>query len=249
MEKLFKWGNIPLKKDSIFDFHFNNLHLKISDKNEIFAFEMIYHNGEVDEVVQNSVLGKVNEVDLLPAFPDRPLLVKPTFNHYILPSTSYKFYVYIPITVQMYNSSVKSQNKIAEYASIKLSPTWFGDSTEGELCYVLYSSFDTNINEDMKNSNFIICPIEIHNKSKEVLDVSHLALRVMFLNIYANDELMISNKVRISFNGMDAVSDVNYNKTAISSIPDLKQIASARMPENNKLLKRSFQFIRQMSQF
>jgi hypothetical protein len=95
----------------------------------------------------------------------------------------------------------------------------------------------------------VICPVEISNSSKETLEVKRLAVRGIHLNIYANHELMISNKVKIGYHGFEKLSNVQFSKNVTSTIPNLKQIASARIPENTTIIKRSFQLIRHITQY
>ncbi|MCY1722091.1 DUF432 domain-containing protein [Prolixibacteraceae bacterium Z1-6] len=249
MKKSFTWGKVALQKNSTNEFLINNIRLQFNSKNDVLAFKLVSPEEDMDEAAINRVVGKTSEITLLPALPDLPLVLKPKTNLSILPATIFKFYVYLPVTFQIYTGTVKSENKIYEQAIENLSSTWFGEPNEGELCYALYTSFDTEINNEKKGNEFVICPIEITNNSKETLEVKRLAVRGVHLNIYANNELMISNKVKIEYNGFETLSDIQFAKSATTSIPNLKQIATARIPETHTVLKRSFQLIRHITQY
>lgn len=249
MRNSFKWGKIPLKKDSGYELNILGLTFQLNYSEGVLAFKLASENENIEDAVTNRIVGKLQELFILPALPDRPLILKPKKSLSILPNTTFKFYVYLPVTFQVYSGTTKPENKVFEHMANNLSSSWFGEPHDGELCYALYTSFDTEISEDRKGDDFVICPIEITNNSKEILDVKRLALRGIHLNIYANSELMISNKVKISYTSFDTLTDVQFAKNTGTSIPNLKQIADARIPENKTVLKRSFQLIRHITQF
>lgn len=249
MEKSDIWGKVPVKKTSTYNIVIDKVQLSVNSNNDILSYHLNSTEKENEEEVVNRVIGKTQEMHLLPALPDRSLIVKPKRNLSILPSTSFKFYVYLPVTFQLYAGVVKPENKIFEHALANLSSTWFGEPHDGELCYAVYSSFDTEISPEKKGNNYVICPIEIANNSKEVLEVKRLAVRGIHLNIYTNGKLLISNKVKINYLGLDNLSNIEFSRNATSTIPNLKQIAAARAPENKTILKRSFQLIRHITQF
>lgn len=249
MKKSLIWGKIPLQKNSSYELVIQDVKLVLNSSNDVIAFKHTRADEFIGDAKVNRVVGKAHEMFILPALPGRTLVLKPKTNLSILPSTTFKFYVYLPVTFQLYAGVVKAENKVFEHSVESLSSTWFGEPDEGELCYALYTSFDTQINEDKKGNDFVICPIDIINNSKEILEVKRLAVRGVHLNIYTNDELMISNKVKIKYNGFESLSDIQFSKTATGSIPNLKQIATARMPEDNTVFKRSFQLIRHITQY
>lgn len=249
MEKSKIWGEISMKKNSSHDIVIQEVQLSVQSSSDILSFSVNCNKNSNEEAKVNRVIGTAAEIHLLPALPDRTLIVKPKKNLSILPSTRFKFYVYLPVTFQLYAGVVKPENKIFEHALANLSSTWFGEPHDGELCYALYSSFDTEISSVKERDSYVICPIEITNASKEVLEVKRLAVRGVHLNIYSNGEMMISNKVKINYLGLDPLSNVTFSKGATSTIPNLKQIATARVPEDKTILKRSFQLIRHITQF
>jgi len=249
MEKLKIWGKIPLKKNSNYEFVVHNVRLQLNSNSDILAFKIAAPDEEIEDAELNRVVGRAPEMHILPALPDRTLVLKPKTNLSVLPFTTFKFFVYLPITFQLYAGSVKAENMVFERELKHLSSTWFGEPNDGELCYALYTSFDTEINPEKKGNDFVICPIEIANNSKEILEIKRLAVRAIHLNIYGNGNIMISNKVKIKYNGYETLSDVQFTKSATSSIPNLKQVAQARVPEGHAIFKRSFQLIRHITQF
>nr|MDA3853019.1 hypothetical protein [Bacteroidales bacterium] len=200
MKETLIWGKIPLKDSLSHEIVVQNKRLVFSSKNELVSFKIATSDSNIEDAVLNRVVGKVQEMHILPALPDRPVVLKPKTNLSILPFTTFKFYVYLPATFQLFAGATKTDQKIYEDNIENLSSTWFGEPSEGELCYALYTSFSTSINEDKKGNDFVICPIEVNNNSKEPLEIKRLAIRGIHLSIYANNELMISNKVRIKYN-------------------------------------------------
>ncbi len=249
MKDKFKWGKITLPKDSSYQGNILGIKFQIDYTDSVLSFKLASENEDIEEVITNRIVGKVHELFLLPALPDRTLILKPKNNLSISPNTAFKFYVYLPVNFQLYSGGVKVENKVFEYSDTNLSSTWFGEPSEGELCYALYTSFDTEINKEKMGDKFVICPIEITNSSKEILEVKRLAVCGFHLNIYANNQMLISNKVKINYTGFNTLTNVQYSKVPTSSVSGLKQIASARIPEGNTVIKRSFQLIRHITQF
>jgi len=243
------WGKIPLQANSEMELSVQNKKLLLISSNDFVSFKVSAPEKTLEEAELSRVIGKAQDMYILPALPDRPVVLKPKTNLSILPATSYKFYAYLPATFQLFAGAVREDKKIYEKKIEQLSSTWFGETTEGELCYALYTSFDTSINADKKGHDFVICPIEVSNNSKDILEIKRLAIRGIHLSIYGNNELMMSNKVKIKYNGFESLSDIQFAKNAPSSAPNLKLIAAPRIPENNTVFKRSFQLIRHITQY
>ena len=77
-------------------------------------------------------------LQLSPAMPDRPVVVRPEMPVKIPPAREALFFVSIPIWVRI-NAGSGDLLKLCEHPSLVLSNTWFGDPMSGELCYALWS--------------------------------------------------------------------------------------------------------------
>lgn len=248
MEKSIPWGKIAIKSDSAYNVCVNDVYLTFLTFKDVCTFSLQTEDN-VLESSENRVVGGVQDVFLLPALPDRTLILKPKTNLSVLPGVRYKFYVYLPVTFQIFAGGVRPEQKIFEYEPKSLSSTWFGEPHDGELSYALYSSFDTDINDAKAGMRYAVCPIEVFNSSKEVLEIKRLAVRGIHLNIFTDGVMLITNKVRIKYLGINTLSNVEFSKTITRTIPNLKQVASARVPEDKTILKRSFQLFRHLTQF
>ncbi len=243
------WGKISFEENERHQLKIGNLTLLLKSENDISSFKLFENGKDAEEGIWNRLIGKAAYFSILPALPERTLVLKPKNNLSISSGTTFKFYVYLPTTFQLFSGDAKPENKVFEHALKDLSSTWFGETNDGELCYVLYSSFDTTINARKTGSSFVVCPIEIANRSKEILEVKRLAVRCMHLNIYSDGHMLISNKVKINYHGLETISDIRFDKNATSSIPKLKLLTKARVPEDKTIFKRSFQLIRHITQF
>ena len=112
-----------------------------------------YEDGEDQEVVDGWRVGEGEllegkswkrylaspnlSLSLLPALPDRAVVIRPDAPISVLPRESGTFYVSIPVWLNFIVGPANRRYGMAEIPSVILSNTWFGDPAAGELCYSL----------------------------------------------------------------------------------------------------------------
>jgi hypothetical protein len=141
-------------------------------------------SGDAPEGTAWRRLGSVEEVPELhirPAFPDRAVVVRPEYPYTILPGEKVHFFVGVPISICLVTPA---DVKLLEEPIVKLSNTWFGPPTDGELCYAMR----TLAKREGEKLNFgptrVVCPVRVRNQSKERLLFERLCLRVPHLDMY-----------------------------------------------------------------
>lgn len=126
----------------------------------------------------------VPEMKLLPAFPNRPVVVRPDVPYTLIPGERVNIFVGVPIWLSL---QTPKGVVLMEESVHPLSNTWFGIPTDGELCYAMR----TLARREGENLDFgpgrVICPVRIRNQSKEIMSFERLCLRVQYLNIYENE--------------------------------------------------------------
>lgn len=185
---------------------------------------------------------------LIPALPDRPIVVKPEVPFTILSGMSLGILLKIPVWIQLYTSTLKPENLIFECATNGLSSTWFGDPTNGELSYELQSEIIQKLPESC-SADVAICPITIRNDSQTTLDFHRLLIDVNQLNIYGNSKLLCTNEVKVRFKGEEQNTEVQIVHGNPELAGDLKQVGYARTKTDKNLLKKSFYFIKSFTQY
>jgi hypothetical protein len=197
----------------------------------------------------NIVADKHTGLYIVPALPDRPVIIKPEKIFTILAGTTIDIFARIPVWIQLYASSVKVENLIIEFPSIELSSTWFGDPDNGELAYSLPGTIHYQFVKEKITAYDAICPIQIRNDSDSVLNFQRLSVPVNELNIYSNQQILVSNQVRFHYKGEDKTSEVQIVSGSPTLVENLKQLSSARSKVNTGLLHKSFHMIKSFTQY
>ena len=189
-----------------------------------------------------------NTVQPLPAFPDRPIVVKPKTPLKVLPEKDVLLFIEIPLYIQFYSNTGKIENLIFECCSQELSSTWFGELDDGILVYSLPLEISTAFEKSKHTSHNITCPVRLTNDSSMALDVQRFLLRGEYLNIYRHEKELWSNEVKIRFKGESEFSDVQYVNQAPSFIKSPVQIATARSIKSTNVFSKSFHFFKSLTE-
>ena len=195
----------------------------------------------------HQIADKHNTLQILPSTPDRPIVVKPQKVLSILPGMNLDLYVYIPVWVQFYASSVKQENLLFEFPSTELSSTWFGVPDEGELAYTYPDDFYFELEKKKFASDSILCPLRIRNDNAAILNFQRLSIPVEQLNVYWNQQILCTNEVKVNFKGEEKPNEINISSSSPSLFEGLKQINSARVSTSKNILKKSFTFIKSIA--
>ncbi len=198
---------------------------------------------------QQYVGDKNNNLQLLPNLPNQPVVIKPEIPFTIMAGMNLDIYVKIPLWIQLYSSSVKPENLLFEMSTTELSLTWFGDPTNGELAYSLQSDIIQKVPDNGSLTDEAICPINIRNDSLSILNFQRLSIDTNELNVYANQNLLCTNEVKVKFKGEEQNSEVNILHGSPAIAEGLKQIGYARSKPDKNLLRKSFYFIKSFTQY
>jgi len=194
------------------------------------------------------LIGGEYRLELLPALPDRPLVLKPSIRRKILPGYRARLLFFIPIWVQLYGMRKDTAHRISEYPTSVLSSTWFGDMQGGELSYALETGLIQEVRQIEHPSYYhAACILNIQNNSNLLLDFFRMAVHVEHLSLYDDGERLFTNEVNVNFTGIDQVSQVKYSPRGPKGISSLRRINEPRESASRSILKRSFSFIKQLS--
>ncbi|MBN1950515.1 MAG: DUF432 domain-containing protein [Bacteroidales bacterium] len=186
---------------------------------------------------------------IMPATPDRPLIIKSSKKISVLPRMSLDLFIEIPVWIQLYASSVKPENLLLEFPSSELSSTWFGDPDNGELAYSYSKEIIYDPEEIRPVSGNAVCPIRIKNESDITLNFQRLSVPIFLLNLYGNSEMLCTNEVNVRYKGDDNTSEIHIAGNNPSVSEGLKLIVNARIKSNRSFLKKSFSFIKSIADY
>jgi hypothetical protein len=192
---------------------------------------------------------KSSSLYVLPALPDKPVVVKPEKDFKLLPKTSIQLLINLPVWVQFYHSSVKKEHKILDTASKILSKTWLGEPDSGMIAYSLKIKAGEVLSSEHVTNNHILCLVKISNESSSVLDFQRFLLHTDQLTIYSIKNMLYTNNVHVKFKGEGITSDLNYSSNKPDTFENAKKIADPRNPDKRGALKRSFFFIKSLTQY
>ncbi len=182
-------------------------------------------------------------VTMVPATPDRSVVVRPERALRIPPENEVLFFVSVPIWIQVHVGE-GTPALLVEEASRVLSNTWFGEPTEGELCYALKTGASRSLEGVKRGSYRFVCPLLVKNHSTQELNFQKLCLPVPYLRLYHGAQRMWSNRVSLSYLGGTQFSAVHFD----SEPPGYEELVGGalkpRMEERKSFFRRSFDTIR-----
>jgi len=185
---------------------------------------------EVPEAGQWRRIGSVAatpELKLLPALPNRPVVVRPEVPYTILPGERVQFYVGVPLWVNLLS---KNDVSVLEEPVLRLSNSWFGTPMDGELAYAMRTLAKRQAADLDFHPWRAVCPVRVKNQSKEKLSFERICLRVQYLDLYHDPvEGIWTNDSGVTVRGGDNNwSRISYAKSAPDELKDPRLLVKAR---------------------
>lgn len=188
----------------------------------------------------------VERLYLAPAFPPRPLVVKPEHSFRLLPRSSARIFVSVPLWARVVLAGPDGQ-PLTELPTVTLSDTWWGEFTEGELCYWLSTTARREVRSAPFPPHLAVCPVELTNRSGEELEVERIALRVAHLAVYRGKEGLWSDVTRVRYRGEEQASEVEVSGKPPLEATAARRVSEARVPVSRKFSARTFSRLKYLS--
>jgi hypothetical protein len=244
------WGEKDLDEGKIEFISIGNLCLWLLFKDADFWIGYQYITAEGEETFdgQNppedldwlrwAMEGEVQKIQLLPVFPDMPLVVKSEYPLRISSDTKIQVFARIPIWIRV---SIPSNNyQLIGLPIVKLSRTWFGTPLEGELCYHATTKARRSLSKIEPKPYLANCPIQISNKSEDELDFENFCYRVERLSIYEHEDTLWADETRIIYHGESLNSDVIMTGRLPEGISQKELLSKPRKSIQKSLATRTF---------
>jgi hypothetical protein len=179
----------------------------------------------------------VPNLNVLPTFPNRPVVVRPEFPYTLIPGERVNIFVGVPVWISLHTPKGLL---LLEEPVHPLSNTWFGIPTDGELCYAMR----TLARREGENLDFgparVICPVRIRNQTKEILSFERLCLRVQYLNIYENaNSRLWANESSVMVRGDESWSRVAFASKAPAQLQHPKLLMQGKEDAKGTFLIRA----------
>lgn len=194
------------------------------------------------------VVEKNDRVFFIKKLPEKPIVLRMDHSLIISQKNSITTEILIPLTPAIALKSPKGRfHVLRDFPLSGLSKTWFGDPVSGEEAYALNITInDLEPLEIPEGSWYARCPLTIRNQSPELLSFQRLILRVPYYGLFLFKDQFYTNRITVSFRGMDQESQVK-----ISSARDYPQDYSLYSEPQEKRefmgLKKSFYFIKSLT--
>lgn len=183
----------------------------------------------------------VESIRVQPRTPNRPLVVQPLHPLRLAPKARVDFYVSIPIDIQISTGEKKASQTLERLPAEILSDTWFGDPTDGVLCYALKSRARRECPSiNAETTARAICKIQIHNKSSVLLHCTKFCLRLDRCHLWQSGSSLWTSPVQISYNGLEQLSAIDYSEKPPSEALQAVKIADSEETPLRGLIRRTF---------
>ncbi len=243
------WGNRSLAENQVEYITIGDLHLWIKYRNEEIWIAHVYNDELKRKASSNQPPKNVEwsrwahknsspEVTVSPVYPDKPLVVHSEYSLKVSSATRIQIFTRIPIWVRI--SSANNSYQLIELPAVKLSRTWFGTFTEGELCYHATTKARRDLSHVDKKPYLVSCPIKVDNKSDEELTFSNFCFRVERLSMYLHNDELWADETQIIFQGEDLHSEVIMTGKLPDGITKKQLLTKPRKQVQKSLATRTF---------
>ena len=137
-------------------------------------------------------------VQLRPGFPDLPIIARPRKPLVIAPSSSALFYVGIPATVEVRAVARGAMQTLASYPVQRLSKSWHGNRSTGNLCYALRTRARRRYEAGDWPAHDIVCAIDLKNRRPSDFPFESLYLDTGHLAIFEQEGRLWANASRVN---------------------------------------------------
>ena len=194
---------------------------------------------EDHEWVRWPVPGGAGRISLSPVLPPRSVVVEPELTFRLLPSTEARIFVRVPLWVRV-TIATAPEKFLVELPILTLSDTWWGDFTEGELCYWLPTTARRRVDEGTFSPHLVVCPLQLVNESDEELEVREVALRVAHLTVFGTDGRFWADETSVRYRGESEESSIEMSGRSPAEAPSAVEVAAPRSPIPRGLTARAF---------
>ncbi|MBN2051724.1 MAG: DUF432 domain-containing protein [Spirochaetales bacterium] len=255
------WGRINFQRDEFRYWEFGKLRLWVKNEGNEWRIAREYLEemttaprfAEPAEEPAGSawnryITEKTDSFQMKPVLPDRPIIVRPEFPLKILGDSSAALFLHIPVWLQAVAVSGKNELVLDEFPSEMLSSTWFGDMKTGELCYAFKEYLKPLPMVPSEQYWFAVCPLVIRNTSQTALDFQRFCVRAEHLTLYTGKESLYTNEIQVRFFGEDQSSQMTFASRPPETGETMKVVAEPREPYSSSLLKKSFSFLKTLTE-
>lgn len=188
-------------------------------------------------------------VRLLPALPDRLLVVKTEQPFTLLRRAEARIYMRVPVFVRIQVPTERGDPVTLEEVPTEVfSDTWWGDFLEGQLAYWLTTKARREMRDELFHPYLAVAVLHLRNRSSDDLSVEKLALRVEHLSIYEQHGRLWAEETKVDYQGEALGSDIRMDDLPPREAEGAREITPARAQVKG-FRARTFQRLKALSGF
>lgn len=173
------------------------------------------------------------EIILAPSLPDRSVSTKFATPLSVLPNDNVRFYVASPLWVQVRPTE---QAPPLDIPTWRLSDTWFGTPTAGELGYAGLLPAYFSKSQLPHRSDLAITPVNVRNDAETTLEIERLSIPSDHLTLYySEDQGFWTDSITVEHSISTELSNVRYHRHAPDEAQRARQVAPPRHGEHESI--------------
>ncbi len=188
----------------------------------------------------------VNDTDIQvqPALPSTPILLKPEDPYRIVPGASTRIYTRIPLWLQL--RTAKGKALLVEIPTVTMSNTWFGSTVDGERCLSHNSSVRRFLTDDFFLPHLASCTLEVKNSSPSELMFEKICLRTENLTLYDHKGNIWTDVTSITYKGIGGDGEIGMSGKPPVEVEGATVISRPRVHKSSNLAVRTFELLREI---
>jgi hypothetical protein len=221
-------------------------------------WEIAYRHATADEAIPEDsapdelswtrfVTVKHDRLEVVPALPDRPVVVRPASPIVILPGRWGRFFFRVPLWIRFVSQPEEHRTTMEEIPSRRLASIWFGGLANGELCYAIEAPLERDLGQLQVGHEFGLCQVNVRNGSPERLRFERICVHVEHMRLFEASGALWTNEVNVAFRGSDQVSQLTFQPRPPDAVGTAEAVCEPRIPAESGLIKRSFALIREIA--
>lgn len=187
-------------------------------------------------------------LEVMPMMPDRQVVVRPEYPFMLAPGAEVRIYTRIPVWVGVFALEGK-RHMLMETPTVIMCKTWFGDFTEGTMCYWISTTARRVITDDVFQSHTAISTLQIRNESSADLKIDKLGIRVDRLSLFDKDGQLWTDEMDIRYKGEEQHSEITMKGKPPSEVKEAKLLTSPRDPVKKSFAERTFRILKDIPGF
>lgn len=183
-------------------------------------------------------------VEVAPALPATPILLKPEDPYRIVPGATTRIYTRVPLWLQIRTS--KGKLLLTEIPTVVMSSTWFGSTIDGERCLSHNSSVRRFLTDDFFLPHLASCTFEVRNSSPTELRFDKICLRTENLTLFDHEGNLWTDVTSVTYKGVGGDGEVSMSGKPPNEAKGASVISRPRVHKSSNLAVRTFELLREI---